>query len=620
VINVSKKQIAIDGLPEPSHTGISYIRRFSIQSLTRAKLRQHCSFHLKLNSAEMTSVDHQITPVPSQDDYYDLGTYRQLIDTGSSDAQTWFDRGLLWSYGFNHEEAAKCFSQAIAHDDQCAMAYWGLAYALGPNYNKPWEIFDLADLEKTLERAHNAAVRAKTYATTKKPVEQALVDAIQHRYPVSRRAGDDFSKWNLGYANAMADVYEKFPHDLGVAALYADALMNLHPWALWVIETAKPTEGARTLEIQEILEQALAKPGGRKHPGLLHLYIHFMEMSPTPEAALAVADELRGLVPDSGHLNHMPSHLDMLCGDYRRAVASNQAASAADNKFLTREGPINFYTLYRSHDYHFTIWAAMFAAQSRPALEATTYLENSIPEELLRVASPPMADWLEGFCAIRPHVLVRFGRWQEILDTKLPHDQELYCTVTATIHYSKGVALAALGRLEDAEAERTHFLKTLDLIPPTRVLFSKKSSDTLRVGEAMLDGEIEYRKGNFEAAFSHLCTAIKREDELPYDEPWGWMQPTRHAYGALLLEQDRVEEAATVYASDLGFNNSLPRQLQHPNNVWALAGYSECLRRLDRHAEARILAPQLRLALATADVPVTSSCYCRLGKDGEKCC
>jgi tetratricopeptide (TPR) repeat protein len=564
--------------------------------------------------------DHHVIPISSQVDYYDLGNHHQPIDTGSTDAQAWFDRGLLWCYGFNHEEAANCFSQAIAHDEQCAMAYWGLAYALGPNYNKPWEIFGATELEETLKRAHQAAVHAKVYATTTNPVEKALVDAIQYRYPVSRRASDDFSKWNQNYASAMAHVYKMFPHELGVAALYAEALMNLHPWSLWVIETAKPTEGARTLEIQGILKRALAEPDGRKHPGLLHLYIHFMEMSPTPEAALSVADDLRGLVPDSGHLNHMPTHLDMLCGDYRRAVASNQAASAADEKFLAREGALNFYTLYRSHDYHFTIWAAMFSAQSIPALEATTALESSIPEELLRISSPSMADWLEGFCAIRPHVLIRFGRWQEIIDMRLPHDQKLYCTVTATIQYAKGVAFAALGRLEDAEAERVLFQKTLSQIPPSRVLFGKKSSDTLRVGEAMLDGEIEYRRGNFDAAFSHLRSAIKREDALPYDEPWGWMQPTRHAYGALLLEQNRVEEAATVYASDLGFNNSLPRQLQHPNNVWALAGYSECLTKLNRHAEARILAPQLRLAIATADVPITSSCYCRLGKVGERCC
>jgi len=568
----------------------------------------------------MTSLSNHIVPIPSHLDYYDLGTHHQPIETGSIDAQVWFDRGLLWCYGFNHEEAAKCFDQALAHDGKCAMAHFGLAYALGPNYNKPWEAFDPADQDETLKRAHSAAVRAKIHATTKNPMEQALVEAIQYRYPVSRKAGDDFSQWNQNYANAMANVYKEFPHDLGVAVLYADALMNLNPWSLWVIETAKPTEGAKTMEIQEILEQALARPGGRKHPGLLHLYIHFMEMSPTPEAALAIADDLRGLVPDSGHLNHMPSHLDMLCGDYRRAIASNQAASAADHKFLTREGPINFYTLYRSHNFHFTIWAAMFAAQSKPAFEATTSLENSIPEQLLQVRSPPMADWLEAFRAIRPHVLIRFGRWQEIVDMALPKNQELYCTVTTTAHYAKGVAYAALGRLKDAEAERVLFLKTLGQIPPSRMLFNIKASDLLLVGDAMLDGELEYRKGNFEAAFTHLRNAITREDELPYDEPWGWMQPTRHAYGALLLEQDRIEEAAEVFATDLGFNDSLPRQLQHPNNVWALAGYSECLTRLNRHAEARILAPQLRLALATADVPLTSSCYCRLGNISGRCC
>jgi tetratricopeptide (TPR) repeat protein len=567
----------------------------------------------------MTHHEPQIIAVSSQVDYYDLGPYRRQIGTRNSDAQAWFDRGLLWCYGFNHEEAAKCFEQAIDHDPQCAIAYWGLAYALGPNYNKPWELFDGNDLDETLKRAHHAAVQAKTHGGNAKPVEKALVKAIHYRYPVSK-ASDNCEKWSQNYATAMAGVYKDFPYDLDVATLYADALMNLNPWGLWDIKTGRPVEGAKTLEIKKIIEQALSHEGGRKHPGLLHLYIHLMEMSPTPEAALTVADDLRGAVPDSGHLNHMPTHLDLLCGDYRRAIASNRAASAADEKFLAREGPINFYTLYRSHDYHFTIYAALFSAQSKVALEATTSLENSIPEALLCVPSPPMADWLEGFCAIRMHVLVRFGRWQEIIDAKLPQDQELYATTTATMHYAKGVALAALGRIEEAEAERTLFHKTHGQIGASRMLFNIKCSDILRVGEAMLYGEIEYRKGNYATAFAHLREAIKREDELPYDEPWGWMQPSRHAYGALLLEQDRVEEAAAVYAADLGFEDSLPRALRHPNNVWALAGYSECLTRLKRQAEARILAPQLRVALATADVPVTSSCYCRRGKADVKCC
>ncbi|KJZ75199.1 hypothetical protein HIM_05393 [Hirsutella minnesotensis 3608] len=546
------------------------------------------------------------------DDYYDLGRFHRPVSTSSAAAQQWFDRGLVWCYGFNHEEAAKCFECAVERDPECALAHWGLAYALGPNYNKPWELFGNGERRTTAERTHNAVARAKESAANATPVERALIEALHHRYPSPEApAKPDFCMWNRGYADAMADVSARFPDDLDVAALYADALMNMTPWNLWDIRTGEPTAESRTLEAKRVLDRALAQDGGDQHPGLLHLYIHLMEMSKCPEAAMPAADKLRGLVPDSGHLNHMPSHLDILVGDYARAVVANTDAVRADEKYLKRDGPMNFYTLYRSHDYHFRLYSAMFAGQSRIALETVDMLEASISEELLRVQSPPMADWLEAFLAMRVHALIRFGRWKDILALKLPQDSDLYCVTTALIHYARGMALAATGRVQDAIRQRQLFRDSVPRVKPSRTLFNNKCIDILCVAEAMLDGEIEYRAGNFDSAFERLRESIVRYDKLPFDEPWGWMQPARHAYGALLLEQGHVEDALAVYSADLGMDESLPRVHRHPNNVWALHGYHECLLKLGRKAEAEAIEPRLKVALAAADVPIRSSCYCR---------
>ncbi|RJE23287.1 hypothetical protein PHISCL_04361 [Aspergillus sclerotialis] len=556
------------------------------------------------------------------DDYYNLGSFHRPISTTSQDAQTWFDRGLVWCYAFNHEESAKCFEQAIAIDPKCAMAYWGLAYTLGPNYNKPWDVFDNHERQLTLNRTSRAATEARSCASSTTPVESALISTLQYRCPQSLES-QDWPALSEKYVDAMRSVYRRFPDDLDVATLYADALMNITPWDLWDIRTGQPAPNSHTLEAKGVLDRALKQDSAYTHPGLLHLYIHLMEMSSAPELALRVADYLRGLVPDAGHLNHMPTHLDVLCGDYRRAIASNSDAIRADEKFLARAGPLNFYTLYRSHNFHFRIYAAMFAGQSMVTLDTVAQLEASIPEELLRVESPPMADWLEGFLGMRMHALIRFGLWDKILDLPLPQDTNLYCVTTAMVHYAKGIALASLSRVDEAYQERSFFIDAVKHVPSSRTVFNNKCIDVLKIAHAMLDGELEYRRGNVNLAFEHLRRAIKLDDGLPYDEPWGWIQPVRHAYGALLLEQGAVEDAAAVYKADLGLDSTLPRPLQHPNNVWALHGYHECLTKLGRTAEACIIEKQLRLALATADVPIESSCFCRLKASGatrDVCC
>jgi tetratricopeptide (TPR) repeat protein len=560
---------------------------------------------------------------------YDLGTYTRTITTGSPSAQKWFTRGLLWNYGFNHEEAAHCFERAIKADPDCAMAYWGLALALGPNYNKPWEFFDADELEKTVKRTHDAVQKAQEHAVRASPVEQALVEALKARYPkASERDAQKCESWNRGYAEAMAKVYERFGQDLDVAALYAGSLMDLTPWALWDLRTGEPAEGAETLEVKAVLDKAFSQPGGRDHPGLLHLYIHLMEMSPTPESALPIANRLRQLVPDAGHLQHMPSHLDVLCGDWTNAIEANSFAIVDDDKFLAQEGAENFYSLYRCHDYHFKIYAAMFAGQKAVALETANQLSASIPGDLLRINSPPMADWLEGFLAMRIHALVRFGLWEEIIALRLPEDRELYCTTAAMMLYAKGLAYANTDRLDDAVRCREDFRDSVSKVPESRTLFNNTCVDILAVAAGMLDAEVEFRRGAEEESFEHFKKAIFLSDNLKYDEPWGWMQPPRHAYGALLLEhaenktkhhsseekrKQLIEEALEVYASDLGFRDTLPRACRHPKNIWALHGFLECVEKLGRQdtEEGKLAKKQYEEALKGADIPVAASCACR---------
>ena len=550
-------------------------------------------------------------------DYFDLGSYGRHV-TGAAGAQTWFNRGLVWAYAFNHEEAAACFGRAAEADPGCTMAYWGLAYALGPNYNKPWEAFGPGEAPEAISRALAALGDAAGQARSASPVERALLQSMAARYPAAAPASDaDLDPaageaQNAGYAAAMREVYRSHPGDLDVAALFADALLNLTPWALWDIATGEPAQGAATLEAKAVLEQALASPEGREHPGVLHMYIHLMEMSARPEDALAAGDLLRNLVPDAGHLRHMPTHLDVLCGDYASVVAGNSAAIVADEKFRAQRGAMNFYTLYRAHDHHFKIYGAMFLGQERTAREAADQLAAAIPEDLLRVQNPPMADWLEGFVAMRLHVLIRFGCWAEILAAPLPGDPDLYLVTTAMTHYAKGVAHAATGQVEQAAAEQARFAASVARVPQARTIFNNTCQDILAVAGAMLGGELEYRRGNHDEAFRLLRRAVELDDGLPYDEPWGWMQPARHAYGALLLEQGMLAEAEAVYRADLGLDGTLARACQHPGNVWSLHGYHECLTRLGKAEAAGIVRQQLKIAAARADVPIRSSCYCRL--------
>lgn len=539
--------------------------------------------------------------------YYDLGTYSRKVTTSSDEAQLWFDRGLIWTYAYNHEEAIACFQKAVAADANCAMAHWGIAYAIGPNYNKPWETFEDDEKPDCLDLAGQAIAKANALKEGVSAFERDLINAIAKRYPEDPSI-EEFAPWNDAYADAMRGVYQSHRDDLDVGCLFAEAIMNRTPWELWDLPSGEPAEGAGTLEAIAVLETAFdTTDGAWQHPGLLHMYIHLMEMSPHPERALRQGDALSTLVPDAGHLLHMATHIDVLCGDYQNVVSRNHTATLTDAKFLAAEGADNFYSVYRCHNYHFKIYGAMFLGQPTVALNTADELIETIPEDFLRV----MADWFEAFIPMKQHVLIRFGLWADILAQDLPKDGDLYCVTTAMMHYARTVALANSGKLTEADAERAAFHAACKNVPESRMLFNNTCQDILKIAEQMLLGELEYHQGNHDKAFEHLRKSVDLDDTMPYDEPWGWMQPTRHPLGALLIEQGQYQEAEAVYRTDLGLDATLSRACQHPGNVWSLHGLHECLTHRGETAEARQVKLQLDKALARAEVVIKASCYCR---------
>jgi len=553
-------------------------------------------------------------------DYFDLGTHSRPVTTASVQAQTWFDRGLVWTYAFAHEEAERCFRRAVDADPGCAMAWWGIAYALGPYINKEWRFYANDELLRTLPSIAQALRCARENTARATPVEKALIQALMKRYQSTQpQPVATMDSWNHDYAEAMAPVYAEHCDDLDVIALYAEAMMMRTPWKLWDSGKGHPAPDADTNEMMVVLQHGLAlidERGCAPHPGVAHMYVHTMEMSPWPERALPAAHGLRDLVPDAGHLCHMPTHIDVLCGDYPAAVIASRKAISADKKYLEKIGPFDYYTAACCHDLHQMMFAAMFLGQYQTAIDAADDMQSLLSEEILRTDIPSLAITLESYYSMRMHVLVRFGKWQRIIDEPLPEDPQLYCVTTAMFHYARGVAFAACKQTAAAEAERNHFAATLATIPEDRHLFNNTSHTVLEIAHEMLEGEMAYHQGDHDVAFTHLRKAVTLNDNLHYTEPWAWMHPPRHALGALLLAQGQVRnnliEAEQVYRQDLGLDKRLSRWSQHPDNVWSLHGYVECLRRLGKHDEAAAMQPRLDVALTHADVEITASCACRL--------
>jgi tetratricopeptide (TPR) repeat protein len=512
-----------------------------------------------------------------------LGGHHCAITTTSPAAQDLFDQGLAWCYGFHHDEATRCFTAAIAADPTCAMAHWGLAYAAGPHIN------NMAMSPEAAERAHRDARRAAELAAATTPVERALIAAIGTRYAWPSPA--DRQELDRAYAAAMRDVHRAHGDHPDVAALFAESLMNLRPLDLWQADGSPQPE---TPEILAVLERLLAA-----HPGHLqanHLWIHAVEASPQPERAVPAAERLRDLAPAIGHLVHMPAHTLLRVGRYEEAAEANRRGIAADLRIVARTGRTGFYEIYRAHNYHFLAYAAMFTGDGGEALTAARELVRELPGEVVQA----MPQFLEAFLAVPYHVLVRFGRWRDVLAEPAPAAWQK--GTLAVHHYARGIAHAALGEVDAAVHERERFRAASDAVPADWMLANNPLRTVLAVGDAFLDGEVEFRRGNHEAAFAALRLAVERDDALRYDEPWGWMMPARHALGALLLEAGRVADAEAVYRADLA---------RHRENGWSLKGLAECRRRAGDLAEAAALDARFAAAWSRRGASIAASCFCR---------
>lgn len=523
-------------------------------------------------------------PVVLLDGY---GGYHRDVSTdglAAADAQVWFDQGLQLVYGFNHDEALVSFRRAAELDPTCIMALWGIAYGTGIDVNNQ----QVTDAEA--REGYEAAQRALALLDDATPIERALVEAVATRavYPLP----EDREPLDRAYADAMADVWARFGNDADVGTLYAESLMNLQPWDYWTAE-GEPLE--RALEIVDVLEATLALDPD--HPGANHFYIHAVEASPDPARGLPSADRLRTLVPGSGHLVHMPSHIYINTGDYQLAAESNVDAIAADEAYFDVVGPPGFYSLYFVHNIHFLVFASMMEARYEPALEAVRKMEASVPPHFVE-GYPERAD---GMLSAVFAVLIRFGRWDDVLAE--PEYPEFRLASRTMRHYARAIALANLDRTDDARDELAAFDALAAELDDEWYVGINTAPVVFGIARDVALGEILWNEGDAPAAYEALERALAAEDELVYDEPPGWMLPVRHAYGALLLAGGRASQAEAVYRTDLE---------EWPRNAWSLIGLRNALEAQGRMAEAAAMSDEVDAAWARADVAPEVSCYCAL--------
>ena len=507
-----------------------------------------------------------------------LGDHKFPVTTKSSKAQLFVNQGMNLAFGFNHAEAGRSFREAARLDPNCAMAYWGQAWVLGPNINAPMD----SASERPAKELAAQAVRLRASAS---PRERAYIDALAKRYtgdPAQRVANDS------AFATAMAAVARQYPTDHDAQIVWAESAMNLRPWNYWRRD-GTPYPG--TVAIRERLEQVLAK--APNHPQAIHLYIHLME--PTNEAHLAElpSDRLQTLVPGAGHMVHMPSHIYQRVGRYADAIKSNQLAAAADEDYITQCRAQGLYPMaYYPHNIHFIWFAASADGQAELAISSARKVASKVPDSLL--AGLPL---LGGFRVVPYYALTRFGKWDEMLAEPKPSSPDKF--VNGIWHYARGLALAAKGRRDEAmrelEALRT-IAKSKDMDYP---MFSPNlASKIIAVGPEVLAGEIAMARGDHAVAIDHFNRAVRLEDQLVYTEPEEWHYPPRLSLGAALLAAGRAGEAEVVYWEDLR---------KHPENGWALKGLADALTAQGRTDEAADANARFAKAWARSDVKLPSS-------------
>jgi len=518
--------------------------------------------------------------------YEGLGSYSRKITTDSPEAQRYFDQGLGFLHGFNHRAAIRAFQQAAKLDPKCATAHWGVALACGPHINftaVPPPAAELAwkEISLALENAANAS-----------PVERALIDALAKRY--ANPQPEDRSGLDRAYADAMREVWKKYPKDPDVGALFAEAMMDLRPWDQWTPE-GKPEPG--TDEILATLDAVLKL--NPNHPLANHLYIHAVEASPHPERANAAAERLRNLQPGLAHNVHMPSHIDIRTGRWLDAVDTNIKAVAADQNYQKVFGPPKgFLNVYVAHNRHMLAYAAMMTGQRDLAMKHIRAMVAGLPADFLK----ENAVQAEGFVAMPLEVMVRFGLWDEILAEPEHYTDEMWFT-RACHHAARAIAYAAKGDTASARRAQSVFIERAKLVPKEASLGNNSCQAILGVVTPMVEGEILVAEGKIDNGIEQLRAAVEKEDALKYDEPPGWLIPVRHSLGAVLMKQQRFAEAEQVYREDLA---------RLPENGWSLLGLAESLRKQKKNAdEVAQTQAKFEKVWAKADLTITTSCLCQ---------
>jgi tetratricopeptide (TPR) repeat protein len=511
-----------------------------------------------------------------------MGTHHRTVTTSSPKAQQYFDQGLVWAFAFNHDEAIRSFEEAVRIDPDCAMAYWGIALCHGPHINNPIVPPDRA------EAAWKAIGQAQARSEKATPVEQALIHALVSRY--SATPTKDRRPLDEAYAAAMEQVWKAYSNDTDVCSLYAESLMDLQPWNYWTLD-GQPK--GRINEILAVLDNALQID--RKHPGINHLYIHAVEAGPSPEKGDASADLLRTAVPASGHLIHMPSHIDVQRGRWSLASDQNKQAIDVDTRYKKQSPHQQFYRAYMAHNYQFLSFSSMMEGCSEKSLWAAQNTIAGIPKDYAK----SNAALVDPVMMIVVDVYMRFGKWDKLLAEPKP---EAYFPIsTAMWHFARSVAFAAKGDLKQAREEQTQFHAAGEKVPADAMMAINKAHQILAIADQVLTGEIAYREKNYDDAIKALREGVRLEDQLLYMEPPEWIQPVRHTLAAILVDSGHVPDAEVVYRDDLQ---------KWPENGWSLFGLAQCLRARGATIEADEVDRRFKKTWARGDVKIKSSCLC----------
>jgi len=524
-------------------------------------------------------------PSPTVPLFDNLGRHAHTITTSSPEAQQYFDQGMRLSYAFNHGEAIRAFKQAIVLDGSCAMCYWGVAYAVGPNINAP--ITEPAAIE-----AYHAIEQAKKLATTATERERAYINALSKRYVADPRAARP--PLDAAYAAAMREVARRFDDDLDASTLFAQSLMDTAPWNYWNLD-GSPREF--TDEVLAALESVLKRQPD--HAGAIHMYIHAVEASPNPGRAEAYADKLAGLMPGAGHIVHMPAHIYLRTGRYRDASLANQHAAKVDESYFQGDrAPDNMtYDIgYYTHNIHFFVASAAMEGRRAEALKAAEELRSKVPAGMLR--DPGMAGMVQHFHLTPLFVKLRFGMWNEILADDGPPADLAY--MRAMWYAARGMALAARKEIAGAERERAAVLALKDR-PELKSMFISSvntASSIVAIADDLLQADIARARGLVKETREFLSSAAALEDRLTYMEPPDWPIPVRQLQGAALLEAGRAEEAEAAFAADLK---------KFPENGWSLSGLQASLERTGKRADAAAVRGRLERAWGGADTALAAA-------------